>query len=737
MTVSTEISREEYTGNGVTTDFDYRFRVFSADELVVSVADTTENISTLVLNTDYTVTGAGSRTGGKVKLVNPLANAWRISIERDLPVTQETDVRNQGNFFPEVHEDAWDKLTMLIQQAIGNLGLALRKPNWLAKYYDAKGNRIANLGNPVNGQDATTKSYVDGVALSNLSRALRVPEPIPSLPPAASRRNTMPAFDSAGEPTVMVPVSGSAADVLLQLASDDKYLAPVDHVHLRNDVTVSFRKFLTVKDGSVDATAAVQAALDSGYAIEVPHDYIIRLDSPGFVASGRGRFFGAKGSMPTILINHTIPTVPQFSCEFGTNAVTGHNYFANLKFRYPLQKFSLLSGESPIEYGPLFAGSGFNSTFENLDIGNAFYGFKMGDENYSSSRITISNVIGAPLRRGISLDRVLDIPHVSDVHFNYNYFGGETGYVYDLTLKQWIHDNGIAFHIGRCDFGGFRKLFGFGYYNGLLLRTERFTGSANSVRFIDCDFDICVHPLRFQNWQNSVSVIGGKFTGNGNSTAGLVEKESSTNLMTNSPALSGNPIGVITLIGGEYNNYSSDAFQGTAKIEAIGTLIYQFGKDNAQRAAFTITAGSSQDITAIGCSIDGSGGTQTRAFSSNGTGTLRIGDGTVLSNHSLGSFDWRAGPVVASCSASLGGNPGHNGVSFITKIPKNYLAEVMPTSGSFYGVGDYVQKTNPVKTSFASQPNYVIKGWVRLTSGSSHVLDTDWVEDRTYFAGVS
>ncbi|MCE9939799.1 glycosyl hydrolase family 28-related protein [Serratia liquefaciens] len=165
MTVSTEISREEYTGNGVTTDFDYRFRVFSADELVVSVADTTENISTLVLNTDYTVTGAGSRTGGKVKLVNPLANAWRISIERDLPVTQETDVRNQGNFFPEVHEDAFDKLTMLIQQALGVFGLALRKPNWLAKYYDAKGNRISNLADPIADKDAVNRrsmySYVE------------------------------------------------------------------------------------------------------------------------------------------------------------------------------------------------------------------------------------------------------------------------------------------------------------------------------------------------------------------------------------------------------------------------------------------------------------------------------------------------------------------------------------------------------------------------------------------------
>ncbi|WP_198509102.1 tail fiber domain-containing protein [Serratia sp. TKO39] len=165
MTVSTEVSREEYTGNGVTTDFDYRFRVFSADELVVTVADTTENIRTLVMNTDYTVTGAGSRNGGKVKLVSALASNWRISIERELPVTQETDIRNQGNFFPEVHEDAWDKLTMLIQQAFNWLGLALRKPNWLAKYYDAKGNRIINLADPIADNDAVNRrsmySYVE------------------------------------------------------------------------------------------------------------------------------------------------------------------------------------------------------------------------------------------------------------------------------------------------------------------------------------------------------------------------------------------------------------------------------------------------------------------------------------------------------------------------------------------------------------------------------------------------
>ncbi|SUC40978.1 hypothetical protein [Providencia stuartii] len=39
MTVSTEISSNEYTGNGVTTDFDYKFRIFKANQLSVITSD--------------------------------------------------------------------------------------------------------------------------------------------------------------------------------------------------------------------------------------------------------------------------------------------------------------------------------------------------------------------------------------------------------------------------------------------------------------------------------------------------------------------------------------------------------------------------------------------------------------------------------------------------------------------------------------------------------------------------
>ncbi|HAK3873698.1 TPA: hypothetical protein H1T31_003361 [Salmonella enterica] len=206
MTVSTEVDHNEYTGNGVTTSFPYTFRIFKKSDLVVQVVDLSENIIDLVLDTDYTVTGAGGYTGGNVVLSSPLANGYQISISRELPVTQETDLRNQGKFFAEVHEDAFDKLTMLIQQAISWLRLSLRKPSFVANYYDALNNYIRNLRDPSRPQDAATKNYVDNLSVTNSNRAIRVPEPfISSLPDIDGRKNKSLSFDNAGEPLLLDP----------------------------------------------------------------------------------------------------------------------------------------------------------------------------------------------------------------------------------------------------------------------------------------------------------------------------------------------------------------------------------------------------------------------------------------------------------------------------------------------------------------------------------------------------
>lgn len=84
MTVSTVVDHNDYTGNGVTTSFPYTFRIFKKTDLAVSVVDLDENITVLVLDTDYTVTNAGGYNGGNVVLTTPLANGWQVSIAREL-----------------------------------------------------------------------------------------------------------------------------------------------------------------------------------------------------------------------------------------------------------------------------------------------------------------------------------------------------------------------------------------------------------------------------------------------------------------------------------------------------------------------------------------------------------------------------------------------------------------------------------------------------------------------------
>ncbi|MBG3128225.1 hypothetical protein I4674_00180 [Proteus mirabilis] len=281
MTVSTELSHEEYVGNGVTTDFDFRFRIFESRHLIVVVADNDGNETTLKNGTDYFIVGVGSYFGGKVVLSKPLAKDWKILLERDLPVVQETDLRNQGKFFAEVHEDAFDYLTMLIQKALGNFSLSLRKPTYLSNYYDAKGNRIANLAPPKVGTDAANKDYVDNNIKDIDSKTLRVKDkPINVLPNTEQRANKILAFDDNGQPITVLPESGSASDVLIELSkptgasllgSENGYSVQHELNNLSNKTMYLYDLFDFVKitdyedlvDGD-DWTNAIQAALDSG-----------------------------------------------------------------------------------------------------------------------------------------------------------------------------------------------------------------------------------------------------------------------------------------------------------------------------------------------------------------------------------------------------------------------------------------------------------------------------------------
>lgn len=116
MTVNTELSKRIYTGNGVATDYDYDFKIPLAGDLAVSLFDLDGVELPQVLNTDYTVTGAGGDNGGKVLFTVPPPNGYTILLLSDATYTQPTDFKNQGRFFPETHENAIDRAVILSRQ---------------------------------------------------------------------------------------------------------------------------------------------------------------------------------------------------------------------------------------------------------------------------------------------------------------------------------------------------------------------------------------------------------------------------------------------------------------------------------------------------------------------------------------------------------------------------------------------------------------------------------------------
>lgn len=127
MTRTGTISRNNHTGSDATDTYSYGFRVEKETDLKVTERVIATGIETvLTLGVDYTVTAVKVKNGSTIVLTaGNLPSTKKLTIRRVVPVTQITDIRNQGTYFPQTHEDEYDKRNDIDQQFADDLDRSL------------------------------------------------------------------------------------------------------------------------------------------------------------------------------------------------------------------------------------------------------------------------------------------------------------------------------------------------------------------------------------------------------------------------------------------------------------------------------------------------------------------------------------------------------------------------------------------------------------------------------------
>lgn len=257
MTVSSTTARVSYSGNGSTTAFAVSFYFLASSHLKVTrrAANGTETV--LVLNTDYTVTGAGNPAGGTVTMTTAPATGQTLVIQRNVPLTQEVDYQPNDPFPAESHEQALDKLTMEAQQLNEAIGRSIKL-------------------SPTN--TMTTTEFSVG---------------------AADRANKVLSFDGSGELAVTQELgtyrgnwatgtSYAVRDIIKDTSNANIYICLVAHTSSGSQ-PISTNTDVAKWGLLIDAAAAATSASDAAASAALANDWATKTSSP--VAGGE---FSAK-----------------------------------------------------------------------------------------------------------------------------------------------------------------------------------------------------------------------------------------------------------------------------------------------------------------------------------------------------------------------------------------------------------------------------------------------------------
>ena len=125
MTIETQASKVRYVGDGTAVVFPVPFPVRQAEHLRLYLASSLDR--DIEFETEYSVDGIGSEEVSVI-LSTPLPSGENLAIVRLVPLTQQMDLENGGNFDAETIERQFDITEMQIQQIQEQVDRTIKVP---------------------------------------------------------------------------------------------------------------------------------------------------------------------------------------------------------------------------------------------------------------------------------------------------------------------------------------------------------------------------------------------------------------------------------------------------------------------------------------------------------------------------------------------------------------------------------------------------------------------------------